>query len=299
MRSPAFKRHALAALFAAALLAACGCRKTPPAEFGESALNRAGRLCALGPRDQGSLGSALAAAWIKSELETIGLVPKIDEFSEPTEAGTIKYRNVLAQIPGTGAKRVLLLSHYDTKPGISPGFVGANDGASSTGLLLELAAWFRRHTPSATISFAFLDGEECRVEYGYRDGLAGSMRLAGLMRSAGERADAVILLDMVGDKDLSLTIPANTTRRLADVLKASAKACGLRRRISFTETEMLDDHVPFMTAGYPAIDLIDFQYGSAPGENDYWHTDADTMDKLSPESLRDVGALVIEMIRRL
>lgn len=299
MRRAALKRHALTGLLSVTLLAACGCRKEPPSEFGVSALDRVRRLCALGPRDQGSLGSVLASAWIKSELEAIGLVPKIDEFSEPTESGTIKYRNVLAQIPGTGAKRVLLLSHYDTKPGISAGFVGANDGGSSTGLLLELAAWFKENTPSATISFAFLDGEECRVKYGYRDGLAGSMRLAGLMRSAGERADAVILLDMVGDKDLSLTIPANTTKHLADILKESAKTCGLKRRITFSKTEMLDDHVPFMTAGYPAIDIIDFQYGSAPGENDYWHTDADTVDKLSAQSLRDVGALVIEMIRRL
>ena len=266
-------------------------------DLGSNALARVSKLCALGPRDALTPGAERAAKWIADELSAIGLEPSTDTFDDPSPDGNSRtFRNVLATISGTGRGRVLLLSHYDTKSGISSSFVGANDGGSSTGLLLELAALFAKEPPAPSVTFAFLDGEECRVAYGASDGLHGSRRLARRMREAGERADAVILLDMVGDRDLCLTLPRNGASNLKVMLLDAAAAQGLRDKVKLFPSDMLDDHQPFLEAGFPAIDLIDFEYGSAPGLRNFWHTDADTVDKLSAESLRAIGAIVIQMI---
>ncbi len=268
-----------------------------PADLGTNALERVRRLCALGPRDALTPGAEGAARWIADELAAIGLAPTTDTFNDPSPDGASRiFRNVLTTVSGTGRGRILLLSHYDTKAGISDSFVGANDGGSSTGLLLELAALFVKEPPVPAVTFAFLDGEECRVAYGASDGLHGSRRLARRMREAGEKADAVILLDMVGDRDLCLTLPRNGDARLKTALLNAASAQGLRDKVKLFPSDMLDDHQPFLDAGFPAIDLIDFEYGSAPGIRNYWHTDADTVDKLSAESLRAIGAIVLQML---
>ena len=172
--------------------------------------------------------------------------------------------------------------------------------ASSTALLLALAKWFRQNPAGATtITFAFVDGEECRAEYGPHDGLHGSRRLAAQLKASRTRLDGVILLDMVGDADIGLTIPANADGRLMALAMQSARRLGMRDRVGRMPQDMLDDHQPFLLLGYPAIDLIDFEYGSGPGLNDYWHTPEDTIDKLSDESLDAIGALVIDMIRNI
>ena len=303
--------HLFAALFAAAMPFLSGCNDaaprasalkprppaTTPPDLGSNALTRVTRLCSLGPRDALTPGAERVAKWIADELSAIGLDPQTDTFDDPSPDGSSRiFRNILATVSGTGKGRVLLLSHYDTKSGISNSFVGANDGGSSTGLLLELAAFFAKEPPAPSVTFAFLDGEECRIAYGKTDGLHGSRRLARRMREAGEQADAVILLDMVGDRDLCLTLPRNGDARLKTALLNAAAAQGLRNKVKLFPSDMLDDHQPFLDAGYPAIDLIDFEYGSAPGLRNYWHTDADTVDKLSAESLRAIGAIVVQMV---
>ncbi len=275
-------------------------QSTVPTDLGVDALQRVRRLCALGPRDALTPDAAVAAKWIASELSTIGLVPDTDTFDDPAPDGTSRiFNNIMATVPGTGGGHVLLLSHYDTKSGISDTFVGANDGGSSTGLLLELAAYFVRNPAIPSVTFAFLDGEECRRTYGDYDGLHGSRHLARKMREAGQGADAVILLDMVGDRDLRLTLPRNGTARLKTALLDAADSQGMRTKVGLLPYDILDDHQPFLDAGFPAIDIIDFEYGSAPGLRDYWHTDADTVDKLSAESLQVTGAIVIQLIKDL
>lgn len=277
-----------------------GCARIEPERPALGALGSVEALCAIGPRVSGSIGAAEAAAWIARELDAAGLFPVTDVFTETTAAGVKSFRNVTATIPCAAKKHILLLSHYDTKSGVGEGFAGANDGGSSTGLLLALARWFRDNPPeSATLTFAFLDGEECADEYGPHDGLHGSRRLAAQMKGARTRIDAAILLDMVGDADLSLTIPSNSDPRLVATLMQSAERLGARDRVRRKPEEMLDDHQPFLDLGYPAIDIIDFEYGSAPGLNDYWHTTEDTPDKLSDATLDTVGALVIDMVKSL
>ncbi len=271
-----------------------------PAELGTNALERVRRLCELGPRDALTPGAEAAAKWIAAELSAIGLVSDTDTFDDPAPDGTSRlFRNVTTTVPGTGKGQILLLSHYDTKSGISGHFIGANDGGSSTGLLLELAAYFVRNPPVPSVTFAFLDGEECRRAYSDTDGLHGSRHLARKMRKAGQGVDAAILLDMIGDRDLRLTLPRNGAAHLKTALLDAAAAQGLRSKVGLLSYDMVDDHVPFLDAGFPAIVLIDFEYGSAPGLRDYWHTDADTIDKLSAESLQVTGAIVIQLISDL
>lgn len=286
----------------AAALALAGCAEIKPERPALGAREKVAALCALGPRDAGTFGAAAAAEWIADELGAAGLQPITDVFAgpDPRGAGTLTFRNVTASLPGKTRKHILLLSHYDTKAGVASDFIGANDGGSSTGLLLALARWFAgQPRGDATLTFAFLDGEECLVDYGPRDGLHGSRRLAAQMKAARARLDAVILLDMVGDADLTLTIPANVDSRLMATLSQSAGRLGMRDRVCRHEADMLDDHQPFIELGYPAIDVIDFEYGSASGLNDYWHTPADAMDKISDATLDAVGALVIDMVRHL
>lgn len=287
-----------------------GCSKEPakrplrrvdvPSYIGVTALQRVERLCALGPRNAMTQGGEKAAEWIVSELRASGLQPEIDVFDDPAPNGKSRFfRNVTAEVKGTGKGKVLLLSHYDTKSGISDSFVGANDGGSSTGLLLELADYIKKNPISQTVVFAFLDGEECVHDFTESDGLHGSTRLARKMRRKNETVDAVILLDMVGDKDLCLTLPRNGTTSLKTLVLDAAAVQGVRHKVKVATFDILDDHQPFLDNIYKAIDLIDFEYGSVPGARDYWHTDADTPDKLSAESLHNVAAIVLEMLSML
>lgn len=253
------------------------------------------------PRDAGTPGAKAAADWIATRLAACGVPASIDAFADQTPSGTQTFYNITATIDGARPGRVLLLSHFDTKRGISPSFEGANDGGSSTGLLLALASLYE-HAPLAshpTVAVAFLDGEEAAESYGPHDGLHGSRHLAAKFRQAGVSFDAVILLDMVGDSDLRLSIPHNGAGNLRALALSAADATGIRDRVSLMDGDVLDDHQPFLDAGYPAVDLIDFTYGSGPGLNDYWHTPADTLDKLSAASLGMTGALVAEMVGRI
>lgn len=265
--------------------------------IGRKALEFVGALCALGPRDAMTPGAEAAANWIAGELRSMGLEPEIDEFDDPDPGGASRvFRNVFATVPGTGQGSVLLLSHYDTKSGISTNFVGANDGGSSTGLLLALADEIANHPRKASVTFAFLDGEECVRSFGDHDGLHGSRHLAKKMREGRERIDAVVLLDMVGDRDLTLTLPRNGDADLKRIFLRAAGEAGRRDAVRLLPYDMIDDHQPFIDAGFRAIDIIDFEYGSLPGLNDYWHTPSDTPDKLSSESLQSVGDIILHMI---
>jgi glutaminyl-peptide cyclotransferase len=141
-----------------------------------------------------------------------------------------------------------------------------------------------------------VDGEECRRAYGPADGLHGSRRLAGRADILAPPLDAVVVLDMVGDRDLTVTIPRNSDMRLAARVFAAAERLGHRRVFRLASTAILDDHVPFREAGIPAINLIDFEFGSAPGLNDYWHTLQDTTANMSPRSLEIVGRVVLAVL---
>jgi glutaminyl-peptide cyclotransferase len=304
--------------YALSLLAVCllglGCSKREPvipkeaprlmfkAEHGLQALsNVTAFVQACTPRDAMTPGAEHAAQWLKAKLIANGLTNAlIESFTDKTPLGEQAFHNVEAIIPGQSPKTILLLSHFDTKSGISPAFQGANDSGSSTGLLLELARVIAASgKPRYTIQFAFLDGEECKIDFDPQDGLHGSRHLAQKLRQEKREVVAVILLDMIGDRDLHIQLPHNGTGTLRAGALRAADATGDRAHISAYDGAILDDHQPFLDAGFPAVDLIDFNYGDAPGKNNFWHTPEDTLDKLSAESLSITGRIVLEMINQL
>lgn len=172
-------------------------------------------------------------------------------------------------------------------------------GTGCPALPAEKSSWGA--APDVNIMFVFFDGEECKNHYGKNDGLHGSRRLTEQLVKDGRsrKVRAVIILDMVGDRDLNITIPRNSALSLVAALFGAAQAEGTREKFTLSSGEILDDHQPFLSAGMPAIDIIDFEYGSAPGKNDYWHTPEDTADKLSAQSLEIIGRTVLRLLDNL
>jgi len=277
-----------------------------PSSFsGSNAMAEVEAFVKLGPKEAGTEGALRAAEYIADRLRRLHLRPELMEFEEDTVAGRKTFRNVICRIRRGGNALVVLTAHYDTKAGIAPSFQGANDSGSGVGILLELARCLSdEHGTEASacdVELAFVDGEECVKSYGKRDGLHGSCRHAQSLFRTGEdrRVTAVIVVDMAGDRDLTVTIPRNSDPRLISLAFESSREENAREKFSLYQGDILDDHVPYIRAGMPAIDIIDFEYGSAPGRNDYWHTPQDSLDKLSEQSLQIIGRVLIRMLSKL
>lgn len=255
-------------------------------------------LVAFGPRPSGSEAARRTADYLAAELGAVGLEVEVQEFHAATPRGPMVFRNVIGRTRAARGPVLLVGSHYDTKWLPQIHFVGANDSGSSTGVALELARVLREQR---NLWFVFFDGEEAIYDYGPQDGLWGSRYFVEQLKATGRVRDvqALVLLDMVGDADLTITLAPNNTPALLDQVFRAAEALGYRRYFQFVPHEILDDHVPFLLAGIPAVNLIDFQFGSAPGRNDYWHTAEDTLDKLSVRSLEIVGQTTIQLLGQL
>lgn len=298
----------LTVALAFAVVNGCNRREKEPAPVlsatsfdGTRALAEVRDFVALGPRAGGTPNAQRAANYLADRLRQRGVTAEVQSFHDIVPDGVASFHNVIGRISGSGPGVVILGAHYDTKSGI-PGFVGANDSGSGVGVLLELAralksAW--HGLPE--IWLVFFDGEECRMEYGAHDGFHGSRHMAQQLVAAGRASDvrAVILLDMVGDRDLTVMLPPNGTPALTARALTSAEQVGVREKFRLSPVAIFDDHQAFLNAGIPAVALIDFQFGSAPGLNDYWHTAADAPDKLSAESLQTIGRVVMQMLSNL
>ncbi len=285
-------------LLCAVLLTGCG--KTPPPQTdADLAYRLTEKAASMSPHVSGTAELAETAEWIAEEAaKNPAAEVAFMKFREKTPAGETGFCNVTAEIPGRSKKFVIVGTHFDTKYFNAFPFTGANDGASGTGALLAMIRALEGITPPVGIRFVFFDGEEARVAYGANDGLHGSRHAAEQWEKDGSLKDclAMILLDMIGDRELCITLPADTPPRLRKLAKESAKETGRGGCISDYPFDILDDHIPFARKGIPAIDLIDFQYG--PG-NSYWHTPEDTMDKISKESLSTAADLTFRMIWKL
>lgn len=251
---------------------------------------------ALGSRPAGSDALEQKRVYIRRELEAAGLSVLREEFEAETPVGPLRMANLYADIgarKGAVAPLVILCTHIDTKR-LPHAFEGANDSASGTAALLELARVLAR-SPSAEISYRvlFLDGEEAqREEWIDPDNRYGSRHHAAQLGQRGEleRTKAVVLLDMIGDRDLKLHTETYSDGRLLEIFFASARAQGLGQHVGGPRLEVQDDHLSFMAVGIPSVDLIDFAYGP---NNAWWHTAEDRVENCAPESLGAIGRIVL------
>lgn len=303
MRSARLRLVSVFAAMAAAIAAAvsaCNESTEPPAIDGELALRYAQENYDLGPKVFRTDGAKKSAEWIVEQVQKIPGFEKNGKVRIPPSAhGEC---NVEIAFPGKSDDFIVVGAHHDTKRLFSvPDFAGANDGASGVGALLAMAAaiteYAQKELPPCGIRFVFFDGEEALYQYTETDGLVGSRAYVAGLRQSGDlkRCRAMVLLDMIGDKDLHIELAGNSTHALADAVIAEA-AAGYADKFSRGDVDMIDDHYPFLQAGIPAVDLIDFSYGP---DNCYWHTGADTMDKISAESIRTAADVALRVVWRL
>ncbi|PYJ67557.1 MAG: hypothetical protein DME78_01050 [Verrucomicrobia bacterium] len=257
---------------------------------GEKALAHVQRLVDFGPRPSGSGAIEKSRHYIEDQLRRSGWRVTRQAFTDDTPRGRVQFVNLIAQFPDQGntAPLFLLCSHYDTKTFDTIKFVGANDAGSSTGLLLELARVIGQHPNLAgKIELVFFDGEEAYDHFSETDGLYGSRYFARqLQGSSAKQFRGGILFDMVGDRSLDVTLPADSPAEIARNIFAAAETLKLRSYFTYLDREMIDDHSPLNAIGIPTIDVIDFDYPS-------WHTAGDTIDKISAESLQIVGSVAL------
>ncbi len=262
---------------------------------GISALKYTRDAVALGPRPSGSEANKKLQNYILAAIRHDECQVMEDPFTASTPKGPIAMDNIIAKFPGRSGKAIVITGHFDTK--LFPGrkFVGANDGGSSTGLLLEMAHALAHQARVDDVYLVWFDGEEAvREKWEGEDNLYGSRHLAEKWRKDGTlaRVKALINVDMIGDKNLDIKMETNSNAALNKLVWDTAASLGYGAFFLKEQLATDDDHMPFVHLGVPAIDLIDFDY-------DPWHEDTDTMDKLSAQSLEIVGTVVMEVIHRL
>ncbi len=277
--------------------------KRTPQFDGERAFRYLKAQTDLGPRNPNSAGHRACMAYLENELKRYADVVTLQRFTHKGYNETLNLANVFAQFAPAAEKRIILLAHWDTRPRAEEDadpsqrnkpIIGANDGASGVAVLLELARMFKEDPPPIGVDILLTDGED----YGdaQKDGnnelyFLGAKHFART-KPVTYRPQYGILLDMVGDRDLQLPLEQNSMRfapQLMDLVWATAEEHGITQFIRVPGEMISDDHLPLNEAGIPTIDIIDFQYP-------HWHTQQDTPDKCSPESLEAVGTVVAAVI---
>jgi glutaminyl-peptide cyclotransferase len=253
---------------------------------------------AFGERASGSENLKKTREWIVSQLKPLGGELKLDAFNGQTPAGPIPMVNIILKFAGTSGKAIAITGHYDTKKIPMVNFVGANDGGSSTGFLIELARVLAQSKPLDDLYIVFFDGEEAVGNWTDTDSRYGSRHLANQWLSDGSlaRLRALINVDMIGDRNLDLADDENSSESLRAQMRQIAAKQGDSAALRKDAGAIDDDHKPFADVGVNVIDIIDLNYGPS---NSYWHTAQDTMDKLSARSFQVVGDIVLGLIREL
>ncbi|NKB89221.1 MAG: M28 family peptidase [Acidobacteria bacterium] len=304
MHQTSLSRNGLvAAFFLVAASASASAQSDAVAAFDQArAFSDVTTMVGLGPRPLGSDALEANRAYIETQLREAGLDPVRDEFVGSTPIGEVAMANIIARVaPRAGAPtdtRLVLASHFDTKLFDGVDFVGANDGASSTAVLLELGRVLAEHRPGLPVDLVFFDGEEAVVAWTDDDSIYGSRHLAARWQREGDldSIGALILLDMVGDASLQIPRELNSTNWINDVIWDAARELGYEAHFPETVHAIQDDHLPFLQRGVDAVDLIDFTYGAG---NRHWHQPSDTLDKLSADSLGIVGRVVLHSLPTL
>jgi Zn-dependent M28 family amino/carboxypeptidase len=252
------------------------------------------KLVAIGPRPAGSPAIEKARAYIRTQLDGVGVTAVDQAWDDKTPAGPIHMVNLVATIPGASKNRIIIAGHYDTKRFREFTFVGANDGGSSAAFLIELARVLKARQNALTIELLFLDGEEAVVEWAGNDNTYGSRHYVEQAKRDRSLSTikAMILVDMIADRDLRIKKDTNSTIWLTNLVWDAARREGHAAYFPGESTQVEDDHLPFVQAGVPAVDIIDLEYPA-------WHTPADTLDAVSARSMQIVGDVVMAAIPAL
>jgi Iap family predicted aminopeptidase len=249
----------------------------------------------FGPRPAGSAALTQCRQYIVGQLKAAGIAVREDAFESETPLGRVRMINLIATIPGRRPDRIALATHYDTKLFREFRFVGASDAASSTAAVLELARVLKARQNDYTIELLFFDGEEAVVDwYKNNDNTYGSRHYVQAAQKAGTLGGlkALVLLDMIGDRNLTIRRDSNSTRWLTDIIWGSAAKLGYGMQFLADQTTIDDDHMPFVRAGVPSVDLIDLEYPA-------WHTAQDDLDHVSARSLQVVGDVVLDALPQI
>ncbi len=253
---------------------------------------------AFGQRPIGSANHKKLEAYIAAHLK--GDQVEDDAFEADTPVGKLPVRNIIAKYPGTKDGIIVIAGHYDTNyPLQNTGYVGANDGGSSTAILLELANQLRgKKRDGYSVWLVWTDGEEAIKSWTATDSVYGTRHLADKWQKDGtlKKIKALIVADMIGDADLNVDRDRNSTAWLEDLVLQAATNLGYQSHFFAREIATDDDHTPFVERGVPCADLIDFDYGY---NNVFWHTPQDTVDKLSAGSIQIAGTVILETVRLL
>ena len=259
-------------------------------------------VTAFGPRYMGSENHKKLERYIIDHLK--GDQVEDDAFTADTVEGKFPVRNIIAKFPGTKDGIIVILGHYDTNyPLRNTGYAGANDGGSSTAILLEYANQLRgglhdKRRDGYSVWLVWTDGEEAVKTWSDADSLYGTRHLAEKWEKDGtlKKIRALMVMDMIAPTDLAILRDTNSTPWLLDLIYAAAERGGYQSHFYALQSAIADDHIPFVKRRVPCADVIDMPYGY----NDvFHHTPQDTMDKLSPKSLEIVGDTILETIRLL
>lgn len=264
------------------------------------------QIAAFGERWPGSPGHKKTEDLIHQVLQKDGARIEADDFTATTPRGQIAVHNIIGKFNvGTDPKQPILIlaGHYDTL--FQPGFIGANDGGSSTAILLSFADALAGQKMTMQVWLVWTDLEEAINSFTGDDGLYGSRHLAQNLAANGTRTRVrgFFLLDMIGDKQLGVARETESNRPLQDVIARAAGQLGYSRYFFQYEVGIIDDHVPFIRAGIPAVDVVDAQFGrmglTFDSMGEFHHANTDTMDKVSEHSLEVVGKTMLLTVELL
>jgi Zn-dependent M28 family amino/carboxypeptidase len=272
---------------------------------GAKAYEYAREFAAIGPRWPTGPGHAKAEEFLRAHFLRAHDQLEEDSFTADTPIGPVPMRNFIVRFPGTKPGVIILGTHYETNyPLRNINYVGANDGASTTGLLMAIADRLRAESSQSpakkiggySVWLVFFDGEEAIQSWSRSDSTYGSRHLAAKWGRDGtlNQIRAFLLADMIGDKDLDIQRETSSTAWLVALVGQAAKKFGYQRYFFQNELAVEDDHLAFVERGVPSIDVIDLDYGP---NNSYHHTVQDTMDKISARSLTIDGDVFMETIR--
>ena len=277
------------------LLACLAAAPVPARDFsGARALEFTRQAVSFGPRPPGSPAMKQQQAWLLAQLKPLKCEVLQDDFTAATPRGPVAMKNVIARFRGTSGKAVVFTGHYDTKYFADARFVGADDGGSSLGFLLEMAHALSGATRRDDVYLVWFDGEEAFGEWSATDSLYGSRHLAQRWAVEGVigRIRALINLDMIGDRNLDIMQEHNSSPGLRKLVWDTARDLGYGKYFLPTGGPTEDDHIPFLKLGVNALDLIDF-------DKDYWHTPQDTIDKLAAHSFDVVADVLLHVLKQL